>query len=466
MRKLTDNLLQPSLSLLHGISMRPLTLAQIAHMLSVQASPKIVTPTGFCVDTCQLERGQIYVALKGARVDGHAFLEEAQKRGACAALVSQGYTGPHFGLPLISVKDPLEAFQSLARQLCQQSKTRAVAITGSIGKTTTKEFVKQLLSKQYRVAATPGNNNSQIGLPLALLNHTDGTEEILVVEMGMTHPGNIKGLMSIVTPELAVITTTALVHACNFDSLLEITRAKAEILDHLDTKQAFIHRDIEGYDEILQRGPCVKSSFSTTHPAADYRLAMDHERMSIIEKGIAHPVGILNLPGKHNRHNLLAAIAVARYFGVDWNAIRDTIPELQLPERRLQRVLHKGITFINDAYNAAELSVKSALESLPEPGEGGTKIAVLASMMELGKFSEDCHYRVAEHALNYVEKIYCMGLECRPIYDLWTQHGRPVELFMDRNSLVDKLRIDLKPKDVVLLKGARSKELWKVIEEL
>jgi UDP-N-acetylmuramoyl-tripeptide--D-alanyl-D-alanine ligase len=446
--------------------MRLMTLREICQTLSISDNVPSVTPTGYSTDTRTLKKGELYIALRGERVDGHDCLEHAKQQGACAALVATSYQGANFGLILLRVENPLIAFQELARKALQKHPVRIAAITGSLGKTTTKEFLKTLLESKYKVSASPGNSNSQVGIPLAIMNHTDGSEEIIVLEMGMTHPKQISNLIDIAPPEMAILTTAALVHAWNFDSLEDIARAKSEIYSHPKTKHAVIHADISNFEEIKLLGSGKKVSFSTNNPQADYFVSTNDNELCVTEQGKTVSFGTLPLPGKHNIHNLLAAIAGARYFDVSWEQIRQALPKLQLPERRLQFVQRNGITFLNDAYNAAELSVKAALESLPEPEKGGRKIAVLGSMMELGKFSDDCHYRVGEHALKYVETVFCLGEETRPIYNLWKNEGRSAEIFHDRESLVQSLKKIVKPNDVILLKGSRSKELWKVVEEL
>lgn len=447
--------------------MRKLSLSSIYQLLTGAPLHSSMTIEGVSVDSRAIRSGELFVALVGERVDGHTYLPEVQKKGACAAIVSKAYHGPDYGMPLIRVEDPLHALQDLAKAVLSQQNARVVAVTGSIGKTTTKEFIKTLLSKRYRVAASPGNSNSQVGVPLAILNHTTGEEEIIVLEMGMTMPGQISRLVQIAPPEVAVLTTVALVHACNFDRLEDIARAKGEIFSHFKTKLGLLHREICNYEDILQIGSCRKVSFSTTAKEADYYLNKQENNtiFSALEKQ-AFCLGKLTLPGEHNLHNFLAATAVARYFNVPWEDIKASLKDLALPDKRLQFIQKSGMTFLNDSYNASELSVKAALETLPEAEAGGSKIAVLGSMMELGKFSDDCHRRVGEFALNHVEKVYCLGEECRPIYEVWKKAGKPVDLFTDRKSLVDYLRQILKPSDVVLLKGSRSKELWKVLEEL
>lgn len=450
--------------------MKLISLHQIIQALHdpIDKYPDCVV-TGFSVDTRTLKPHEIYVALKGERVDGHEFLFQACKKGASAAIVSKAYEGPCIGLPLIRVDDPLFTLQELARIVLAHRQSRVVAVTGSVGKTTTKDFIALLLQNRYDVFSSPGNSNSQIGLPLAILNHTTGEEDLLVLEMGMTQPNHLTRLIQIAPPEVALITSVALVHACHFDSLEAIARTKAEILCHPQTRLGVLSWDIPFYSELAQIGKCRKLSFSTVYPQADYYLDMqnDHQIHSPLERS-THAITTMKLPGRHNRHNLLASIVVARYFSIPWKEIEQSISRLTLPEKRLQfvRIPHKEMLFINDAYNASEPSVKSALEILPAPQGRGRKIAVLGSMMELGKFSDECHRRVGEFALHYVDRMYCLGKECQPIYEIWKQAGKPVELFLERSELMEALRSTLKAEDVILLKGSRSKELWKVLEEL
>lgn len=447
--------------------MRSMTWKQIAQFLNCPEPNQQEIVRGFCVDTRLLKPGEVFVALVGARVDGHAYLEEAQKKGAVAAIVAASYHGPNYGLHLFYVEDPLDALQELARAVLAKGRSQVVAVTGSVGKTTTKEFIKSLLSSRYAVAASPGNSNSQVGVPLAILNHTTGNEEIVILEMGMTEPGQLARLVQIAPPDVAVLTTAALVHACNFASLEAIALTKAEVFSHPKTKLGVLHHDLSNLAALVDVGSCPKMSFSTTSSDADYSLNRILDNTVNVKGGKeTFRLGLLEVPGAHNVHNALAAIIVARYFGLSWEEIKIGLAMLRLPEKRLQIVQREGVIFLNDSYNASEVSTKAALETLPEPTGEGCKVAVFGSMMELGQFSHDCHKRVGEFALERVEKVMCLGEECRPIYDVWKKAGKSVELFLDRAALVAHLRAVLRPSDVVLLKGSRSKELWKVLEEL
>jgi len=445
--------------------MRLLMLSQIASLLIRGTCAPNKPVLGYCVDSRNIKPGEIFFALEGENLNGHDFLDEVRRKGAVAAVVSRKYEGPSGDFFLIHVEDPLEALQRLAKLVLADSSSRVIAITGSVGKTTTKEFVHTLLTDSYLTTASPGNNNSQIGLPLSILNHTSGKEEVVILEMGMTHFGQIAKLIEIAPPEVSLLTSVELVHACNFDSIEEIAKSKAEIFQHPQTKLAILHRNIPNYYQITQGISCDKQSFSLTSGDADYGVdpSGSSHLFSRLEKHLIQ-IDSFSLPGNHNRHNLLAAIAIARYFKVGWEEIWQRLPLLSLPKRRLEHLQHNGIHFVNDAYNASEISVKAALESLPEPEKGGKKIAVLGGMMELGKFADECHRRVAEHALNLVDECYCFGRECQPIFDTWKKAGKPVELFDDFTDLVECLKISLKACDVVLLKGSYCKGMWRILE--
>lgn len=424
------------------------------------------TLTGVAVDSRLVKPGELFFALKGDHVDGHDYLSEVASKGAAGAVVNKNYPGGSYGLPLFFVEDVLKALQMLARETLAARKPLVVAVTGSVGKTTTKEFIAGLLRSKYVVAASPGNSNSQIGLPLAVLNHTEGKEDVLVLEMGMTDKGHLAGLVEMAPPHIAVITTTALVHACNFSGLEEIGRTKAEIFSHPQTQVGILDRTIINYDELAQIGGCRKLSFALDHPAADFSLRIESYKMSISTSDGVGLLPVLPLPGLHNRHNFLAAVTVARTLGLEWEEIARAMPLLQLPERRLEMVEREGVLFVNDSYNANELSLKAALSSLPTPRDGGNRIAVIGEMVELGKFSRGCHRAVAEYALDRVDQLFCFGKECLVMREVWQGAQRPVIWAEERLEIVRKLREVLNPGDVVLLKGSRAKGTWKVLEEL
>lgn len=421
---------------------------------------------GVAVDTRLVAQSNLFFALPGAKVDGHEFLAEAAQKGALAAVVKTSYEGPDYGLCLMRVHDPLNALQYLSKITLQGSKSTVVAVTGSVGKTTTKEFIVALLRTKLRVAYSPGNSNSQIGLPLSILNHTQGDEDVVVLEMGMTHSGQITQLLEIAIPDIAVITAVELAHACNFDSLNDIGRAKAEILAHPKTGVGIIAKDIQNYSEISKIGNARKVSFSINDSTADFFLDDTTQEIKIVHQQRAVNIPAFGIPGRHNLHNMLAAVIVAKELGMTWKEIQQALPKLSLPERRLQHIEKGGILFINDAYNASEASLKASLACMPIPKPGKKRIAVIGQMVELGKFSESCHKSVGEAAISVVDSMICLGKSCEPIVDSWKKASKPVIWCESLDEVVEALKLQMESGDVVLLKGANSNNLWKVLPAL
>lgn len=209
--------------------MAQLDFAQVIQWLNldVKVSGRVL---GFRQDSRDVQPGELFFAMKGEKVDGHEYLEQIASQGAIGAFVSKEYRGPNYGLQLVAVDNVLDSLQSLAKIVHAQRSARVVGVTGSVGKTTTKEFIATLLEGKFRVGKTPGNANSQVSVPLSILNAT-GDEEVFVVEMGMSNPREIHRLVSIAPPEVAIITKIALAHAVFFtDGLEGIAAAKAEIL--------------------------------------------------------------------------------------------------------------------------------------------------------------------------------------------------------------------------------------------
>lgn len=445
--------------------MQPKSIKEIAHHIGSETSNEVKV-FGTAVDSRLVGPGDLFFALPGAQTDGHLFLADVASKGALAAVVNSDYQGPNYGLILLKSSDVLRALQNLSKAYLSESKAKVVAVTGSLGKTTTKEFIANLLRSKYKVSASPGNSNSQIGLPLSILNHTKLDDDILIFEMGMTERGQISKLIEIAPPVVSVVTMVALVHACYFDSIEDIAHAKAEVFAHPLTKLGIYPKERDYGCALSQTGSCQKFSFSTIHSDADFYLHASKE-MSIKDNlHCSSTMPLLHLPGDHNRHNFLAAVAVARSFGLSFEEIQDSVKTLILPERRLQIIEKFGAIFVNDSYNASELSMKAALNSLPTPKAGRKKIAVFGGMVELGKFSDQCHRAVGEYALNHVDLMLCFGNDCLPIYECWHSVGRPVVWTKDRQGTVEALRTHLEAGDVVLLKGSRLKGVWKVLDEL
>ncbi len=444
--------------------MRSVSLKSIAGLMQLD-SVSLQPVHRVEVDSRQVKPGTLFFALPGLKCDGHDFLKSAVENGAAGAVVHSGYRGSSYGVPLIYSEDVLVSLQTLAREKLAESKCKIVAITGSVGKTTTKEFIVSLLKSKYKASASPGNSNSQIGLPLSIINEINLNDDIVVLEMGMTNPGQIARLIQIAPPLVAVITQIALVHAANFSCVEEIAKAKAEIFGHHLTQMCIYHKESDF--DILSLSKSPNLSYSTDSSEADFFLQCRGKAMEIkVRNGASFALPLFHLPGDHNRLNYLAAIAVARYFGVEPTEIAHAQQNLTLPERRLQIIEKNGAIFINDSYNACEISMKAALRSLPPVRLQGKRKAVLGAMMELGAFSEQCHRQVAMCALEYVDEMYCYGIACLPIVECWKKAGKFIMWAEERKGIVEALRNNLNQGDVILLKGSRSQEAWRVLDDL
>ncbi|MEX1012304.1 MAG: Mur ligase family protein [Waddliaceae bacterium] len=390
--------------------------------------------TRVAVDSRKVQPGDLFIALKGAHVDGHDFLDEAKARGAKMAVVSRKTSSD---LEQVVVVDPIAILHEIAKEKLAKRSARVIAITGSYGKTTTKEFVATLLEEKFCVWKTPGNCNSQVGLPLELINGVQESHEILILEMGMDGPGQLDLLTSIAPPDIAVITCVSLVHAANFDSIEEIAKAKGEIL-----KRAKIR--LIPYE---WKGVLNGFTFSLSDPRADFYL----------EKGS------VELPAPHFALNFLIASLIATLLGMEQTEILKRMEHLNLPEKRFQIIEKKGVTFVDDAYNACVDSVKAALCSMPK--RTGRRIAVLGSMLELGSFSEACHLDIAEFALPHLDQLIVFGKEAEVMHEFWKENGRSCLFFESIEELMKSMRKEICEGDVVLIKGSHGTGLWRIVEK-
>lgn len=453
--------------------MRPLTLRNIVQLFDQNGEYAIPTHVcnapiaGVSIDSRELLPNQVFFALQGHVHDGHHFVKEVALKGAKAAVVAHNSSldETEIGIPLIRVGDTVKALQQLAQFHLEQISGKIIGVTGSIGKTTTKDFITTFLRSKYAVASSLYNQNSQVGLMLSILNEVQGNEDFLVLEMGMTHPGNISRLVEIAPPDIAVVTTIALVHAENFDSLNDIARAKSEIFSHPRTHLGIINDDSPCKNIFLQTGTFAKKRYSSyTGSDAEWVIEIRPDALIVTEEGVAHALPKRPFGAPHVFTNCLAAIACARSCNVSWSEIQHAIPQLALPKHRLQTIQKQHITFIDDSYNCSELPLKAALSYVKQLPCTGKKIAVIGQMRELGKFSAECHARAGEYALDCIDYAICYGAACGPFVDVWRKAAKPVEWYTDFDDLVAFLQSIVVENDLVLLKGSRSNALWRILD--
>jgi UDP-N-acetylmuramoyl-tripeptide--D-alanyl-D-alanine ligase len=443
--------------------MRNTPFKEVAQKLG--GSSEILSPIlGYQVDSRHLQPGELFFALPGERTDGHCFLSEVQKRGGIGAVVSNGYGGPEFGLELIRVENVVESLQALARDAVDHCSAQIVAITGTMGKTTTKDFIATLLEAKYRVGKTYASYNTKLTLPITILN-MQGNEEILVLEMGMGEPGDIEKLVQIAPPDIGVLTQIAMAHYGNFfpDGTAGVAKSKAAIFNHPKTKKAVFFHGLSQFPGVVEAIQCEKLTFSLEERAADYFLSNG----IIDERGVrAYRFNDFPFSQKHVLHNFLAAVSVARALKMEWDLINAQINKLRLPKMRFEVFEKNGIAFVNDAYNANPESMKAALLSFPEPKSGGKRIAVLGHMIDLGPFSKEMHEEIGRFAQGYVDHLLTFAKEVDILNAAFAEAKKPAEHFTSLETLTQRLQELMRPGDVVLVKGSRDLAMERIFERL
>jgi UDP-N-acetylmuramoyl-tripeptide--D-alanyl-D-alanine ligase len=442
--------------------MLPVEVSVIAKILG-QISDCQIKVLRAIVDSRNVLPGDLFFALSGLKNNGHDFLHQVSIKGAVLAVVDKTYKGPSFGLELIFVEDVLIAMQILAKEFLAINKPKIAAITGSVGKTTSKEFTATLLESKFCVYKTPGNANSQIGLPLSIIN-CPKESEILVLEMAMSKPGEIAALTAIAPPDVALITQIALVHAEHFDSIEEIAKAKCEIFCNKNTSRCIYNKDIPARNIVEEFVQPKSWTYSLEDKNATFFAEKVDSYVLVYEQGKEIFKAPWKIHGDHHIQNFLAAVAISRYFAVgphEWSLQFD---HLKLPPKRGHVEVKNGIVFINDSYNASEKSMIAGLNSLPKPKNGGRKVAVIGDMKEMGKYQKIVHKNIAIHSMKQANALFCIGDGCKIMHQLWTEQGKTSYFYQSKNLLIKDLKDFLKADDVVLLKGSRVHELETIID--
>lgn len=446
--------------------MKNVSIQKIANKLGISVEKEFLV-SGYQIDSRQVKEGDLFFALKGERSDGHEHLREVREKGALAAIVSSEYAGEDFGLELLRVQDVLSTLQDLARfSIAEEKSLQLIGVTGSVGKTTTKEFIATILEGKFKTGKNERSYNSKLTYPLTILNRDAGLE-VLVVEMGMSDPGDIGKLVSIAAPDIAVLTKVGLAHAAFFPGgVPEIAKYKAEIFSHEKTRLAIFDHALHQYPSVVDAIDKEKVTFSLENSSADYFLSAHEGKFLIDERGVRAHGFDLPFSQSHILHNFLAAVSVARAMKMQWEEINQRIGFLKLPEMRFEQFEKKGISFINDAYNANPESMRAALSHLPEPKEGGKKIAVLGTMCDLGIFSETSHQEIGRFAQKYVDHLLVLGMDASPLCEAFQEVKKPAELFVSRENLALRLKQLMSFGDVVLIKGSRAMKLENIFELL
>lgn len=414
-----------------------------------------------CIDSRNVTPGALYVPIIGEVHDGHAFIDGARKNGALCVLTDR----PLSEEPYILVPNTLEALQLLAAHYRCRFDIPVIGVTGSVGKTSTKEMLYTVLSGRYRAFKTPGNLNNQTGVPLTLF-HLSGEHELAIIEMGTNHPGEIRRLSAMAQPTVCVLTNVGVAHIEFFGTRENIFRGKAEMLEHMRQGAAVV---VNGDDDMLVRLPdAVRFGFQEQN---DVR-AEDVEDRGLSGSAFTVCCGGERLrmhvpaPGRHMIYNALSAIAVGLTLGMPLEELKRGVESFEPTAGRMQVRRSPRFTVLDDTYNANPTSVMAAIDVLEKTP--GRHVCVLGDMLELGAQAEEFHEVIGMYAaMHGVELIVCVGPNSEQAFlgahALAPQRAR---YFESQETLRSILPMLLRDGDTILVKGSRGMHLEQTVELL
>lgn len=429
----------------------------------------------FCTDTREIKKGDTYIALKGENFDGNSLWKQALENGADTVIIETAVNEKIQDKNIIIVEDTKKALMQIAtakRELYEN--LIVVGVTGSVGKTSTKDIIANVLSQKYNTLKTEGNFNNDIGLPLTILRLKD--HEAAVIEMGMNHLGEIRKLTNIAKPTLSVITNVGTAHIGNLGSRENILKAKLEILEGMKEKRIVINNDNDMLNNwaksnnsnieihtfgIESESECIVANIKKEENYTQITAKINDEE---IQETI--PVG-----GDVFILNALCATTVGKVLNLTNEQIKNGIKTFELTKKRMEIIKNKkSITIINDTYNASVDSMKAGIRYLSEEIKAKRKIAVLGDMFELGDFSEKLHREVGEEiAKNNIDKLYVIGENAKFILEEAINNGFSKEntyYAKTKEDLVDKIKETEEKDDAILFKASNGMKLFEVVEEI
>lgn len=423
--------------------------------------------SALCTDSRSLKKGDLFVALRGENFDGHTFLQAAVEAGALGAIVERAQTVPE-GFVLIEVADTLAALQGVASKYRATLPMKVVGITGSNGKTSTKDLTAAVLERKFSVLKTEGNLNNHIGLPLTLLR-AGKVHEFGVIEMGMNHPGEIAPLAKMAAPMIGIITNIGVAHIENMGSRAAIAAEKGMLAEALPKEGFLIQSAADEFAASISKRSSATSLLAgiDTGDVQATRLREEVGGTSFIIKANGEQVeACLPVPGVHMVQNALLAVTAGLVSGLSLGECAQALAQVVLTKGRLQKKLVKGIHFIDDSYNANPDSMIAALRTLERLPVEGRRIAVLGRMNELGQYAESGHKQVGEAAAqSRMDLVISVGESADWIAQAAAQAGATAEHVDSTESAAALLRNRVRPGDTVLVKGSRSVRMERVIEE-
>lgn len=414
---------------------------------------------GITTDSRNLKPDEVFVALRGDRFDGHEFVERAIEQGAIAAMVEPDFK-PTTDLPLLQVENTLTAYQAIAHWWRNQFAIPVVAVTGSVGKTTTKELIAAVLSLRGRVLKSQANHNNEIGVPKTLLKLTP-EHDFAVIEMGMRGLGEIELLTQIAAPDIGVITNVGTAHIERLGSREAIAQAKCELLARMSPAGvAVLNHD---NPLLLKMAETVWQGKTITYGLTGGDVRGQFQEDQFIVDGLEFS---LPLPGEHNALNYLAALAVAKVLDIDWQQIASGIA-VQLPQGRSQRYeFSHDVVFLDETYNAGLESMLASLRLLAQT-PGKRRLAVLGTMKELGAYSPEFHHQVGSSVQELeLDGLFILADPAEATAMATGALPLKSEQFATHAALVERLKAVIQPGDRLLFKASRAVGLDRVVEQL
>ena len=449
--------------------MKELTLRQLADWCGGTVAPEFesIVVSGMESDSRKIEVGDLFVALRGERVDGFDFIPSAKTLGAAAALVCRETKE----LPCILVCDTLKAYGAIAKHYREETRVKVVGITGSVGKTTTKEMIAGVLARDFKLFKSEGNHNNDIGLPMTIMDMPEDTE-LLVAEMGTNHPGEIAYLSEIAQPDYAVITNIGTTHIEYLGSREGILHEKLDILRaSLKNTVGILNGDEPLLWNVRDMGTHEKYYYGIDNPACDVVASGIQELddgMRFHVSGFHHEFELF-VPalGRHMVYNALAAAAVGLLLGVKPETIQNELSIFRNTGMRQKIYEKNGMTIIEDCYNAGPESTEAALGVLSSVKTGGKRIAVLGDMLELGNRSSAEHYRIGRIAASKADLLLTYGAHSvRTVTGAITGGMSPknAEHFDTHEDLARLLKMRAAEGDVILFKGSRGMKMERALQ--
>ncbi|MDQ3545316.1 MAG: UDP-N-acetylmuramoyl-tripeptide--D-alanyl-D-alanine ligase [Verrucomicrobiota bacterium] len=452
--------------------MDPLSIDQMAQFAgaAVQKGHGNRLITNLSTDSRSVQPGDLFVALRGDNFDGHKFVSQAMERGAAGAIVETKWTGklaPDFSI--LRVADTLVAYQQVAAHYRRSLGIKVVAITGSNGKTSTKDFTASVLGHRFRVAKTEGNFNNHVGLPQTMLEAA-ARDQIGVWEIGMNHPGEIAPLAQLARPDVAIITNIGIAHVEFMGTREAIAQEKGELAAALPADGTLILNRSDEFADAIARRTSARVIFAGIDAgevqAREIVQTAEGAEFTLCE-GAHRCHAVLPVPGLHMVQNALLAIAAGRVFGLSLEQCAAGLAAAPITKARLQVKKIGGVQFIDDSYNANPDSMKAALRTLAALETDGKRIAVLGQMAELGAESARGHEEVGQVAASLgIDCLVSLGKDSSAI----AQAARAAGLQNSRTlasaeEVADLLCETAQPGDLVLIKGSRAARTERVLEE-